>query len=470
MIHLASRRGLPCAVAVLIALGLGACSSEDPVEVMERPDLRARYGLQAYGYDDIPYPQDNGPTDEGYAARVELGRLLFFDHVLSGDRDTSCGTCHHPALAWADGRPLGAGVTGVGLGPDRILDSDDPFITDMPRNVPTNLNSGLSSAIPFGMPDADGIMFWDSRASSLEVQALQPTATFDEMRHYAYSDSAAADSVTARVRDIGEYVQHFRDAFPVYAAEMDAAPGDPDKHVVRVGSMEMALAAYGRELVTLSSPYDDYVAGDDNALSASQLRGLDLFFGRAGCGDCHNGPMLSSFEMVRVGVAHSGPGRVPQSRGGTGDDVGLREHTGQGSDTYRFRTPSLRNVELTGPWFRNGTAMSLRETVEFFNLGARMPADDIEGTDVERLIDERLQVAPDDLIDPRVRPLGLTDTEIDDIVEFMKSLTDRTIDSPFIDPTVPGTVPSGIPPVEVIAPFSMVPLPQHTGAPGVGRG
>lgn len=457
-------------VAVLLLAGLAACSSDDPVDVDLETDLRAVYGLQPYSYADIPYPQDNSPADAGYAERVALGRLLFFDHLLSGDHDTSCGTCHHPALAWGDARPLGAGVTGTGLGPSRVLDSEDPFIHDMPRNVPTNLNSGLSSATPGGPPDPDGIMFWDARTTSLEEQALQPTATFDEMRHYAYSDSAAADSVTLRVRQIGEYVTLFRDAFPVYAADMDANPGDPNHHVVRRGALEMALAAYQRELVTLSSPYDDYVAGSDAALSPAQLRGLDLFFGKAGCGACHSGPMLSNFEMVRAGVAHSGPGRVPIERGGTGDDFGLREHTGKGSDTYKFRVPSLRNVELTGPWFRNGTAMSLRETVEFFNLGARLPAEDIPGTDVERLIDQRLQDNGGETIDSRVQPLHLSDQEIDDIVEFMKSLTDRTIDSPFIDPTVPASVPSGIPPVEIIAPFSLVPLPEHSGPTGPGRG
>lgn len=470
MDHLAARRGLRGLVVIIALAGLAACSSDDgPTDIDGRPDLRTKYDLQPYGYEDIPYPEDNGPPDAGYSERVALGRLLFFDHLLAGDLDTSCGTCHHPAFAWADARPLGAGVTGVGLGPDRILDSDDPYITDMPRNVPTNLNAGLSSATPGGPPDADGIMFWDSRESSLEVQALQPTATFDEMRHYAYSDSAAADSIKMRLRQVGTYEPLFRDAFPDYARDMDADPDDPDKHVIRVGSIEMALSAYQRELVTLSSPYDQYLAGDDDALTSAQYRGLDLFFGRARCGSCHNGPMLSDYTMSRVGVAHSGPGRVPVTRGGTGDDFGLAEHTYQGSDNYRFRTPGLRNVELTGPWFRNGTAMSLRETVEFFKYGGRKPEGDMPGTDVERLFDDRPWTAVDELFDSRLVDLSdpespdyLSDQDVDDIVEFMKALTDRTIDSPYIDPTVPATVPSGIPPVEIIEPFSLVPLPEHT--------
>jgi cytochrome c peroxidase len=157
------------------------------------------------------------------------------------------------------------------------------------------------------------------------------------------------------------------------------------------------------------------------------------------------------------------------TRGGTGDDFGLAEHTYLGSDNYKFRTPGLRNVELTGPWFRNGTAMSLRETVEFFKFGGRKPEGDIPGTDVERLFDDRPWTAVDELYDPRLVDLSdpdspdyLSDQDIDDIVEFMKALTDRTIDSPYIDPTVPASVPSGIPPVEIIEPFSLVPLPEHT--------
>ena len=167
MRKLAFERGAWRLALVLVISGLAACSSDDgptnvdPPDVDPRTDLREKYGLTPYTYDDIPYPADNGPSDAGYAERVELGRLLFFDHLLAGELDTSCGTCHHPALAWADGRPLGAGVTGVGLGPDRYLDSEDPHITDMPRNVPTNLNAGLSSAYPGGPPDPDGIMFPD---------------------------------------------------------------------------------------------------------------------------------------------------------------------------------------------------------------------------------------------------------------------------------------------------------------------
>jgi cytochrome c peroxidase len=312
----------------------------------------------------------------------------------------------------------------------------------MPRNVPTNLNVGLTPE-DFGgtVPSWRGVLFWDGRERGLEVQALQPVATFDEMRHYAYPDSAADDTLVTRLRQLGAYDGRYRAAFPIEAAEMDAAPEDPGKHVIRKGTTERALAAYQRELVTLTSDYDRYVAGDDFALSDAAFRGLDLFFGKAACGSCHYGPMLSNYEMVRTGVEDNGPGRPPISHGGDGTDPGYSEHTFDPRDRYKFRTPGLRNVELTGPYFRNGVEHSLRGVVEFFNQGVATAGFDTE----------------DFPLDPRIRPLNLTEEEIDDIVAFLRSLTDTTIDSPIVNPEVPESVPSGLLPVEPLPPFSRVP-------------
>lgn len=460
----------PCALAactlVSLALSLSACSNDDgSVGTPPVPqDLREKYALEPFSYADLPYPGGNNPSNAGYADRVELGRLLFFDHELAGRRDISCGTCHHPALAWADARPLGAGVSGIGLGPDRVL--QDSRIEPMPRNVPTNMNVGMNSALPGGPPDARGMIFWDSRERGLEAQAIQPCGTIDEMSYHlaiydepTYADSVAADSVAARLRRIPEYVDRFRAAFPVEAAEMDAAPGDPAHHAIRKGTMERALAAYQRELIALDSPYERYVGGEDDALNAAQLRGLDLFYGRARCADCHNGPMLSDFSMSRTGVKHDSPGRDPRSRNGLGRDQGLAEHTSRPDDLYKYRVPSLRNTELTGPWFRHGVAQNLREVVVLKIAAGIRPSDPERAEIFDRLYDTRLS---HDALDPRLVPVALTDAEVDDLVAFMQSLTARSIDSPFIDPTVPERVPSGLPTVQRLEPFSLVPLPQHT--------
>lgn len=431
------RAGLALALALsVVGMALIGCSDDDstPIGPPPREDLRAKYGLQPLAVGGVPYPVDNPAS----AQRVSLGRLLFFDPILSGPQDVSCGTCHHPAFAWGDGRPRGIGVSGTGLGPDRVL-GDPAHVSETPRNTPTCLNAGCSSQTIGGPPHALGLQFWDGRVGGLELQATKPIASFDEMRGFGYAESAALPSVLERLRGIAQYVTLFRGAFPDEAADMDAHPADLQHHVIRDTTYERALAAYQRELLTLGSPYDRYVAGDDWALTEPQFRGLDLFFGKARCGECHDGPMLSNYEFVRTGVAQAGPGRPPIMHGGDGLDRGRYEHTLDPADMFKFRVPSLRNVEITGPWFRTGEATSLREVVEFYNNGGNTAG------------------LPPITMDPRVMVLNLTAEEIDQIVAFLGSLTDRTIDSPLVDPTVPLSVPSGLAPPEPLAPFSRVP-------------
>ena len=444
-------------LGALLMIFVSACSNTDgSSDLPPREDLRARYALSPYGYEDLDYPPGNRPTDAGYAARVRLGRLLFFDPILSGDRDTACASCHHPAFAWGDGRDLSIGVSGEGLGPDRVI--TDPDILTTPRNAPTCLNTALNSAEPGGPPSWKGLMFWDGRAHGLEDQALQPTASFDEMRHVAYASSTAAWAVVHRVRAIPAYVDSFRAAFPLRAAAMDDAPTDTTAHVVQRGTLQQALAAYQRELVNLDSPYDRYVAGDDYALSDAQFRGLDLFFGKALCGRCHGGPALSDFEFSRTGVRHHGPGRYPAERGGHGDDRGIEEHTQVGGDIYKFKTPGLRNVELTGPWFRNGTAKSLEATVWFYALAGQVPASPTPAQqEAIDLYDERFVFDHPELLDPRMEAVALSAEEVADIVAFLCALTDTSFQSPYADPTVPESVPSGLPVVADLPPFSMTP-------------
>lgn len=440
-------------------VGPGCSSDDSSTNLPPREDLRAKYSLAAFEYDDIPYPPHNGPQDAGYAERVALGRLLFFDNLLSGDRDLSCGSCHHPAFAWADGRDLAVGTSGEGLGPERVITDPDILVT--PRNTPTNLNTALTSELPGGPPGWRSIMFWDGRVTSLENQSLAPTASFDEMRHYAYSSSTASHAVISKIRAVEAYEPLYRDAFPVQASEMDAAPGDTTKHVVRIGTTQMALAAYQRELVNLNSPYDKYLRGDDYALSDAQFRGLDLFYGKALCGDCHPGPALSDFEISRTGVKHHGPGRYPTLRGGNGDDPGLAEHrpvSEYSQHVYKFKTPGLRNIEFTGPYLRNGVAETLEDTVWFYVLAGRIPANPTPAQQrAIDLYDTRFLPDHPELLDERMVPVDLTDDEVADIVAFMCSLSDTSFQSPYIDPTVPAEVPSGLPPVEALPPFSMTP-------------
>ena len=305
------------------------------------------------------------------------------------------------------------------------------------RNSPTILNAGYVVATATdlnGNPTTTSPLFWDGRANGLEEQALLPIGSRVEMRGDAFpgieqndgylpgTDQAAEstlDSILLRLRAVPEYVALFGNAFPTVTGNTS---------VVSRSTLSRAIAAYEREIVAVDSPFDRWVAGDDNAMSELQKTGLELFFTRANCSVCHRGPMLSTFHYVVTGVPYEGPGH----RTIAGDDLGREEHTGDPGDRYRFRVPSLRNVEITAPYMHSGVFDTLEEVIRFYNGG----------------IDPHHVNVPDSRQDPAVRnPIGLTDDDIAALVGFLRSLTDRGTGLDATLRTVPGSVPSGLMPV-----------------------
>lgn len=410
-------RRLVVPALILLLYGCGEGPAGPPLASYD-DSLRIRFSLQALG--EVPRP----PGDPFLAERVDLGRLLFFDPILGGEKDVSCGTCHHPGFAFADGRALGAGVSGRGLGPGRQVSTSS--ITGLPiplesRSSPTVLNAAFNSDST-GRPGHLGLQFWDGRAAGLEEQARGPITSRTEMAGDAYPSDVARDSVVARLRAIAEYVQLFKEAFP---AEAVLVPGSD---VITMDTYGRAVAAYERELVTRSSPYDRFVRGENDAMTTRQKAGLELFFTRAACASCHSGPMFSDYSFRVLGVPQTGPGGTTLP----GDDVGREEFTGDPADRRKFRTPTLRNVELTAPYMHDGVFVTLEEVVGFYNRSAH----------------PRHNSVSDEMVDPLVRtPLGLSDNEIGLVVDFLKALTDPGTG---LDPTllsVPLTVPSGLPPV-----------------------
>lgn len=410
------RRGLPrrgpgsvrlLAAALLLPVA-AACADSGPAGP-ELDALARQLGLEALP--PVPHPEDNPPDPK----RVELGRLLFFDPVLSGTKDASCGTCHHPQFGMTDGRDLPAGASGRGLGPDRVL--TDPDIPLEARNSPTTVNVAFNQFA--AQVTAAGFMFWDGRARSLERLAILPLLERSEMRGDAYPVQEAVDSAMARLREIPEYRALFRDAFPERAAEVDAGEAE---FVVDSLRYARAVAQFVRAQVGDDSPYDRFVAGDGNALSPAQKRGLLLFHGKAGCAECHSGPMLSDFRFHVVGARQQGPG----FRFTPHEDFGRWIVTELESQRWAFRTPSLRNAAETGPYMHAGGYATLREVVEFFDRG---------GGDEPSIPRRRL--------DPALEPLGLSEREKEDLVAFLESLTDL----PEVE--VPERVPSGLPPAVV---------------------
>lgn len=417
----------------------GAAPGAAPVDPADRAALRAAYGVAPLDALRVAYPPNNAPT----AARAALGRLLFFDPILSGEEDVSCAVCHQPARAFGDGRARSAGAGGgAALGPARAAGvsrlTGRPF-AESARNAPTVLNVGFlgrgagiaygsaraeerpTSTYPSrGSPDAPpaayddflSILFWDGRSDKgLEGQALHPLGARDEMAGDAYPFRDAHWTVLARLRAIPEYDRLFRAAFPDLAEEETA---------ITSSSLARAIAAFERTLVTPDAPFDRWLAGDDGALDGAALRGKALFFGPAGCAACHNGPMFTDLGYHVVGAAQAGPG-LPDARG---DDIGRGAVTHDDADRYAFRTPPLRNIALTAPYFHAGTADTLRDAVAFFARGGN---------------DRGLQ---GDRIDPWLRPLDLSAGDVDDLVAFLGSLTGTV---PVID--VPARVPSGLKPV-----------------------
>lgn len=338
----------------------------------------------------VPAPADNPTTP----AKVALGKLLFWDPVLSGEKDVACVTCHHPDHGFADGRALSLGTGAVGLGPDR-QDRSGGRIPVVRRHAPTVLNAAFNGWTAEGWPVAEAApMFWDHRLQGLEAQALAPLLAREEMRGDAYPEAVALDSVVARLRAIPAYVADFAAAF--------------EGGAVTATRLAQALAAYERSLVTPESRFDRYLRGETGALDAEERAGLDQFIQR-GCASCHGGPMLSDFKLHRLGVAPH-PALSSPDRG-------------DGQD--QFRTPSLRNVTRTAPYMHNGMQATLEEVMQFYN--------DQQSEDPA--------VANRDLA-PLFRDLqGMSNRRRDQIIAFLHSLEDEPVDS-----QAPTAVPSGLSP------------------------
>jgi len=343
----------------------------------------------------VATPPDNPQT----AAKVDLGRLLFWDPILSGNQEVACATCHHPTFGYAENLDISIGVDGAGLGSARRFVSQDsiPFVK---RNSQTILNSAFNGIDPQARYDpATAPMFWDVRAEGLEAQALLPIITFEEMRGHAYSEEEAVDVVVARLRAIPEYRDLFSEAFG----------GDP---AVTGENLGRALAAFQRTLVANNAPFDRYMRGDSNAMSRAQIQGMRQFE-RVGCMNCHNGPMFSDYQVHVLG---------------TQDNRKLSEtDPGVVGQPYGFRTPSLRNLSYTAPYMHGGIFRTLDDVLDFY--------DDVGRSDVRNRNLQR------DQIDPLLRRLDDVDDNEREIIEFLDALNDDSFDK-----NIPAQVPSGLDP------------------------
>ena len=352
------------------------------------PPIRVRHGALPVT---VRAPADNPTTPE----KIALGRLLFFDPILSGSRDVACATCHHPSAGWAEFRDLSIGVNGHGLGSKREFRQPNT-IPLVKRNAPTILNAAFNGMSPSGHYDpARSPMFWDNRARSLEAQALEPIRAFEEMRGEGVGEDDVLPEIVSRLAANEEYRALFAAAFP--------------EEGLTAGNLARAIAAFERSLVTPNTRFDQYMRGDRAALSQAELEGFELFK-KMDCSKCHNGPMFSDYKLHVLGVPDNAA--LPASDPGIVGD-------------YAFRTPTLRNLRFTAPYMHNGTFPTLLKVLEFYE-------------DLAMDKQRNPHVAPE-AVDELARGSRLRVRDMRPIISFLNALNDEEFDR-----TVPAAVPSGL--------------------------
>jgi cytochrome c peroxidase len=338
----------------------------------------ARVRTPPLGLPAVPVPADDPPRRE----TIALGRKLFFDRRLSANGTISCAMCHVPE----QGFTLNELATPVGIEGRSVR-----------RNAPSVVNAAFQESL-----------FHDGRAATLEEQALRPLVDADEMGNPSH------DHVVARLRALADYGGLFERAF--------GRPAD-------IAALARAVAAWQRTLVSGDSPFDRWrFAGNEAALGPAAKRGFALFAGKAGCAGCHAiGPdhaLFTDHRFHNTGVGAPAPPtagvRVELEPGvytilahevvamvsePVKPDFGRFEVTGDAADRFAYKTPSLRNVALTAPYMHDGSLATLRDVASFYNGGGRLNPG----------------------LDPLIRPLGLDESEIGDLVAFLESLTGANV-------------------------------------------
>jgi cytochrome c peroxidase len=447
-------------LAPLLALAaLAACQDDSislPTNSEQSLDAQVRQAISPWGV--VPIL----PIKAQDAALVDLGRALFFDKVLSGNRDVACATCHSPTTSTNDRLSLAIGTAAVRVGGTRTLGSGRQFT---PRNAPSLLSAGLG---PF-------YMFWDGRvseeggvarfrtpagaalppgvASLLAAQAMMPVTNRVEMRGIVGDRDASGNANELALPADDQFAQIWNAtmrrllALSGYMQKFAAAyPGVPQD---RLGFEHAAnaIAAFERETFTkTNSAFDRYLARDDAALSVEAKQGALLFFGRGRCSSCHTGPMLGGQSFASVAVPQIGPGTgksAPLDVGRGDADVGGIPQTPR----FFFRIPPLRNVELTAPYMHNGAYPTLEAVLRHYsNIDSAVKAYDVSQIDPSLRATYHGDAATINgllaSLDGRLRQLTLTTDDQKALVAFLKSLTDPSARD--MSAVIPASVPSGL--------------------------
>ena len=439
---------------------LAACDSDMTPPDVQPPltlDAQLRQSIGQWG----PIPIGEMPPQN--AAEVALGRALFFDKILSGNKDIACASCHQPQASLTDGLALAVGTRATGSGTARMPGAGRSFGA---RQSPTLLNSGIGMFY----------LFWDGRVTRFgqefpgQLPILPPTngqpqnalinqvmltlLSRQEMRGIPGDvDAAGHTNELAMIADdqpqaVWKAVMQRLLAVPEYVQMFNAAYPDKSASALRIEDAAHAIAIFQMQAFTkTNSPFDRYLKRDDNALTTEQKRGGVLFFGRAQCGSCHSGPLLGGNNFTNIGVPQIGPGGAKQSPLDWGRGELIPQNPGFAK--FAFRVAPLRNVELTAPYMHNGAYQTLEAVVEHYNNvqkalrefdAAQLPA-------AVRPLYHGEQATIDAVwgtVDFRLRqPLNLTDAEKAELVAFLKALTDPAARD--LSGIMPSRVPSGLP-------------------------
>lgn len=475
-------RALILCLCLLVA-GCGGDDSSTPTAESTTLDHALRAEIERHQLTGDPshgreLPSINEP-------KAQLGMQLFYSQALSGDMDTACVTCHHPMLGGGDALSLPVGV-----------DAEDPLILGtgrrhsaagehydggptVPRNAPTTFNLALWDKVLFhdgrveslggtaGKNGADGLGIRtpdvpfgeadpEAGANLSTAQARFPVTSPEEMKDFGWFHNLSNQEVRHYLQErLGDYglppggplaVNHW----PALFAEVYGT-GAPAEEVVTFAHIVDAIATYENSQVFVDTPWKAYVEGDKSALTEAQKRGALLFYrpveeGGANCANCHSGDFFTDEGFHNTAMLQVGRGK---GDGDTGtEDFGRYRETQRESDRYAFRTPSLINVAVTGPWGHAGAYTSLEgiirqqldpETAFYHYDWTQLdPAvqTDYAQDNTQRALDHWL--AQLEAGDSRLQPVALSDTQVDDLVAFMHALTDPCVlDRDCLSPWIP---------------------------------
>ena len=388
-------------VALIAALAVAGCHDDSAA-------IRSDASRDAGGEDaattafvwDLPphFPEPRVPADNPMsAAKVELGRHLFYDPRMSVNETYRCASCHLQSLAFTDGLGQALGAT------DEVH----------PRGAMSLVNLAYVPRLNWANPLVD----------TLEAQALGPMFADTPVE---LGMGGREQALLDRFRADPEMVARFDAAFPQAAS------------LVTLDQITDALAAFQRTLISGTSPYDAYVNGDPEALSASASRGMDLFFSeRLECFHCHGGTFFTDSQdhgglpIAEVAFHNTGLYNVDGAGAYPADNRGVYEITGAPADMGRFRAPTLRNIAVTAPYFHDGSALTLDDVLDHYSRGGRRITDGPDAGDG----------ATSPLKSTFIQGFVLSESERADVIAFLESLTDPSFltDPRFADPYPPQT-------------------------------